>query len=1181
MENRKIKILSIDDNLDNLISINALLKEAFPEAMTFAATNGLRGLELAAKEDPHVILLDIIMPEMDGFEVCRRLKAHDNLCNIPVIFVTALKEDKLNRVKALEYGAEAFISKTIEEIELKAQIKAMIKIRQANFEKLNRELRLQTLVEEKTKELRAANEVTWELLEKLKKENEARKKSEERYRIINEKISDVVWLMDLTGKSLFVSPSIENFTGYTIEEYLSQTIQERFTPASAKLAADSLKQEVNYQLSLKTPQKDYRKIMELEYRCKDGAIKIGEILITPFFDEQNKLSGLHGVTRDITERIKSFQDLQRSEAFLAETQRIANLGSYSFDFIKNIWTSSEIMDAIFGIDTTFDKTLEGWTSIIHPDLQKTMIEYFAQEVIGKTNDFDKVYKIMRINDREERWVHGIGKLRFDLNNQLIEMVGTIQDITELKHVELKLSNERQRLEGILEGTHAGTWEWNIQTGETVFNGRWAEILGYTLEEISPMSVATWEKLSQAEDLIASNILIEKHIKGELDYYEFESRMKHKDGSWIWVLDRGKIMQWNEHGEPLLMLGTHQDITERKNTEAALIKSEENLKHGELISKFGNWKLNTETNYFEISDGARNIFGLGNNTPSLAEIQHMRLPEYDAMMDEAFRALKMERKPYDVEYKIKRQNDGEIIDIQSKAEANIEGTNIFGIVQDISKYKKVEAELRKSEALFKTVVQSSMNLTTLSDKDDLLVFASAQCQAVIGIPAEKYLGKVLPLIVYPEDKEMIREKWETLKEMGEDILHLEYRIINEDGTIRWISHSAKQVFLDGKLQYNQSTIRNITDNKISENKIRQLSQAVEQSPTSIVITDKLGNIVYTNPMFSKSSGYSTEEVLGQNPRILKTEYTPKETYQEMWRNIREGKNWLGEFYNRKKNGEYYWEDVLISAITNDKGEITNFIAIKTDITDRKLEEKKKNLAELELQLKTKTLTSANQQLTDFINVISHNIRGPLVNLSMLVEFLETSQKEEDRKILLEKFKPVINNLNETFDELLESLQVRNDKEITSEYIPIKDLVKTTTDGMEVEIKSAGARIEIDIEEAPVIYGPTLYLKSIIYNLISNSLKYRSISRKPLIKIKTKVVNNNIVLSVTDNGLGIDLSKHKHNLFKIRRVFHEHPDAKGFGLYMTKTQVEAIGGEIWVESIPNEGSTFFIEFKNQSL
>ena len=233
--------------------------------------------------------------------------------------------------------------------------------------------------------------------------------------------------------------------------------------------------------------------------------------------------------------------------------------------------------------------------------------------------------------------------------------------------------------------------------------------------------------------------------------------------------------------------------------------------------------------------------------------------------------------------------------------------------------------------------------------------------------------------------------------------------------------------------------------------------------------------------------------------------------------------------RKKNGEYYWEDVLISAITNDKGEITNFIAIKTDITDRKLEEKKKNLAELELQLKTKTLTSANQQLTDFINVISHNIRGPLVNLSMLVEFLETSQKEEDRKILLEKFKPVINNLNETFDELLESLQVRNDKEITSEYIPIKDLVKTTTDGMEVEIKSAGARIEIDIEEAPVIYGPTLYLKSIIYNLISNSLKYRSISRKPLIKIKTKVVNNNIVLSVTDNGLGIDLEKNRDKIY----------------------------------------------------
>ena len=127
----------------------------------------------------------------------------------------------------------------------------------------------------------------------------------------------------------------------------------------------------------------------------------------------------------------------------------------------------------------------------------------------------------------------------------------------------ELRNERQRLAGIIKGTNAGTWEWNVQTGEAVFNERWAEIIGYTLEEISPVSIATWMNFAHPDDLKESGELLEKHFRGEIDYYEFESRMKHLDGNWIWVLDRGKVSTWTEEGKPLLMLGTHQDITSRK------------------------------------------------------------------------------------------------------------------------------------------------------------------------------------------------------------------------------------------------------------------------------------------------------------------------------------------------------------------------------------------------------------------------------------------------------------------------------------------------------------------------------------------------------------------------------------------------------------------------------------------
>ena len=135
----------------------------------------------------------------------------------------------------------------------------------------------------------------------------------------------------------------------------------------------------------------------------------------------------------------------------------------------------------------------------------------------------------------------------------------------------------EKLNFIIDGTRVGTWEWNVQTGETVFNEFWANIIGYTLEELSPVSISTWINVAHPEDISHSNENLQRHFSGEFEYYEFEGRMKHKDGRWIWVLDRGKVAKWTEDGKPLLMYGTHQDITRRKLAEEALKKSEAELR----------------------------------------------------------------------------------------------------------------------------------------------------------------------------------------------------------------------------------------------------------------------------------------------------------------------------------------------------------------------------------------------------------------------------------------------------------------------------------------------------------------------------------------------------------------------------------------------------------------------------
>ncbi|MEI6209208.1 MAG: histidine kinase dimerization/phospho-acceptor domain-containing protein, partial [Desulfuromonadales bacterium] len=140
----------------------------------------------------------------------------------------------------------------------------------------------------------------------------------------------------------------------------------------------------------------------------------------------------------------------------------------------------------------------------------------------------------------------------------------------------ELLNERLRLSGIIEGTNVGTWEWNIQTGETIFNEQWAEAIGYTLDELSPVSIETWKKYIHQDDLQKSDGLLEKHYRGELEFYECEVRMKHKNEQWVWALTRGKVTSRSDDGKPLWMFGTHQDITERKQTEAELQASKEEL-----------------------------------------------------------------------------------------------------------------------------------------------------------------------------------------------------------------------------------------------------------------------------------------------------------------------------------------------------------------------------------------------------------------------------------------------------------------------------------------------------------------------------------------------------------------------------------------------------------------------------
>ncbi|MEY2982242.1 MAG: putative sensory/regulatory protein RpfC [Planctomycetota bacterium] len=212
---------------------------------------------------------------------------------------------------------------------------------------------------------------------------------------------------------------------------------------------------------------------------------------------------------------------------------------------------------------------------IHPDDRERIKEEASHYLGSKVDAFEQRYRLQTAH-RGFRHFHDVTRVERNASGQIVAIRGYIIDETEQIVAQQQVAAHQARLAAILEGTNVGTWEWNVQTGQTVFNERWAEMIGYTLDELSPTTIETWAEHCHPDDLVESNEKLQAHFRGETEYYEFEARIRHRDGHWIWVLDRGKVSSWTDSGEPLLMSGTHHEITAKKRAEHELLALNEHL-----------------------------------------------------------------------------------------------------------------------------------------------------------------------------------------------------------------------------------------------------------------------------------------------------------------------------------------------------------------------------------------------------------------------------------------------------------------------------------------------------------------------------------------------------------------------------------------------------------------------------
>ncbi len=518
-------------------------------------------------------------------------------------------------------------------------------------------------------------------------------------------------------------------------------------------------------------------------------------------------------------------------------------------------------------------------------------------------------------------------------------------------------------------------------------------------------------------------------------------------------------------------------------------------------------------------------------------------------------------------------------------------NIVGIHRDVTMRRQTEAKLASSEQLFKLVESALAIGTWVKDLQSGKSFCSEQMLRLLGISGklEGFDGKEFFEHVHPEDRDRVSAEFQqSLETRTKAERH--FRVMLPDGSVRWI-FSKSHVTLDAQgrpdrvvgMDYDE------TEQVCAREQLRLLSSAVEQSPVSIVITDLDGNIEYVNRKVTEITGYSSQELAGRNPRLLKSGETTPEEYRRLWETIR-SKEWQGIFHNRKKNGDLYWESATIGPVRGESGMVTHYLAIKEDITERRAmaEDLQERLrVEAELLRAKEVAEAANRAKSTFLANMSHEIRTPM---NAVLGYSQLMLRDPDLNADAKEHLLIINRSGEhllaLINDILEMSKIEAGK-VTLNPSTF-DLFRLIEDLDQMfRLRSSSKGIDLAVLKAPdcaaSIETDKGKLCQVLINLLGNAVKFTEAGTVVLRVSTPRRGTGKLVLqvSVEDTGPGIDPAEQS----RLFQPFSQGDTGRnirggtGLGLAISREFVRLMGGDMGVWSVPGKGSTFYFEIPVQ--
>ena len=1152
-----------------------------------SASSGQEGLALCQHELPDVVLLDIDMPVMDGYEVCRILKSNQKLSSIPVVMITAAKANRECRIKALECGADAFLAKPVDESELKAQIRAMLRLKDAEDARQDEKQRLEELVKQRTEALEKE-------LEQHKQAEAKIRQSEILYRTLIETSPDGIAMTDLEGKMITANKRVCQIFGFVNEEEL-KSCRKNFVEFIAPFDVARLSENMRFRLSgMESFSTEYMAI------GKDGKQFPIEAKSSVVYDSQNRPYAMIGVVRDITQR-KKIEDTQQFLMSAGWT----NSGEDFFESLAGYLANALNMDFVC-IDRLTNDLLDAQTLAVYTDgkivgnFSYSMKDKPCGISIEKTNciiahDIRSLFPDNKsLQDIEAECY--IGTTLWSSAGKPIGLIGLLsrqslqnQSLAEavLNLVSIRAAGELERRDtesALLQSKKAfQNYFQNCSVGMSVTSTdkKWLEVnqslcdmLGYSATELVEL---TWIDVTYPKDIEKNLNLFDAMEAGLTDRFELDKRFVRKNGSLLYAT-LSTVCERNPDGSLHHLLTSYVDVTARHLAEEAILHDRALLRT--LIDNL------PATVYVKDLQGRKIV----SNKADLEHMGYASESEVIGKTDIELFSLANGKRGYREDLAVILTGipliNREVNFTDSKGKHHWRLTSKFpyyddnrkvqglvGIGFDITERKQIADALKESEELYRNLIEKMPDGVYKSTHAGKFISVNPAMVAILGYDTKEDLKSIdIKTQLYFEENERIR-----LVSNGKEDSFDVYKMKRKDGSEVWVEDNGWYTLDEkGNTLYHEGIIRDVTDRMVAENKLRILSQAVEQNPASTIITDACGNIEFVNTAFTTLTQYLMKEVISKPPRIFNPGHIPVSDFNSMWKTLNIGKIWKGEFQNRRKDGSIYWENVAISSLMNSKGEISNYILIMDDIS-----EKKKMLDDL-ISAKEKAEES-NLLKSAFLATMNHELRTPLNHILGFSELIMSDVAPEDNISFASSIQISGQSLLSIIEGVFDlALVEQSNIKLRNQTFSLMDHFMENKASFDSILRTSAKHEQIQLIFRPDTFWLSSYLTAdrskinqVLTNIFKNAVKF---THKGTIEFGFRIENEtNLVFYIKDTGIGIP--KEKQTI--IFDFFRQGDDSYtrgyggiGVGLAIAKKITKILKGELKVVSEPGQGSTFFL-------